>query len=137
MSISKTKLKENRQKRVRKKIIQNTDRPRLNVFRSNKHIYAQIIDDNKGITLAAAQENEIFKSSQKKVKGSQKLDKEKSDKKNIKLSKLEKASLVGQKIAEKAKKIKKTRVTFDRGSYRYHGRIKALAESARKNGLIF
>lgn len=106
----------NRKKRVRAKIGQHKDHPRLNVYRSNRHIYAQIIDDNKGKTLVAASEKEI------KAKVS---------------TKTESAKLVGEMIAKKAKIKKINTIRFDRGAYKYHGRIKALAEAARKGGLKF
>lgn len=108
-----------KEKRVRGKIRGTEDRPRLSVFRSSQHIYAQIIDDEKGVTLVCASDKDL---DSKKVKD---------------LKKTEIAALVGDLIAERAvpKKIKKVR--FDRGSYRYHGRVKILAESARKGGLIF
>ncbi len=98
-----------------KKIKGTTLRPRLSVFRSHRVIYAQVIDDEKGKTLVAANEKEM------KAKG----------------TKIEKAALVGEALAKKAlvKKIKT--VVFDRGHYQYHGRVKALAEGARKGGLKF
>lgn len=97
----------------RKHTVAAADRPRLAVFRSSAHIYAQIIDDLKSVTLVA--ESDL------KIKGTKK----------------EKASMVGENIAKKAlsKKIKK--VVFDRGGMRYHGRIAALAQGARKGGLEF
>ena len=85
MKNNRIKVIKNRQKRVRKKLIQNTDRPRLSVFRSNKYIYAQIIDDQRGVTLAAASEKDIFQSARKKGKS--------SINEKQKLTKLEKASL--------------------------------------------
>ncbi len=99
--------------RVRKKTRNSATRPRLTVFRSSKHIWAQVIDDQKGITLASA--------SDKKLKG----------------TKTEKAKEVGTLVAEAAlaKGIKE--VYFDRGGYRYHGRVKALAEGSREKGLKF
>ncbi|MBI1863780.1 50S ribosomal protein L18 [Candidatus Woesebacteria bacterium] len=102
-------------KKIRSKISGTATRPRLNIFKSNKYVYAQIIDDEKGHTLIGI--------SQKSIK----------DKGN----KTQKAVILGEQLAEKAleKKIKK--VVFDRGIYRYHGRIKALADAARKKGLIF
>lgn len=106
-----------RHKRVRSKIEGTTERPRLNVFRSEKHIYAQIIDDTKGVTLCAAS------SLEKGFKGSG--------------SNKEGAKTVGSMIAERAKKEKIENVVFDRGGYIYHGRIKELAEAAREGGLKF
>ena len=93
-------------------------RPRLAVFRSHKSIYAQIIDDAKGKTLVAANE--------KSIKWPKK-----------KLTKTEKALAVGEALATKALKKKIKEVVFDRRKYRYHGRVKALAEGARKGGLVF
>ncbi|OGM57954.1 50S ribosomal protein L18 [Candidatus Woesebacteria bacterium RIFCSPHIGHO2_12_FULL_46_16] len=107
-----------RQRRVRAKIANSQSLPRLSVFRSNKFIYAQIIDDAKGKTLAFASSAE--KSVQKAAK-----------------TKTEKASLVGESLAGKAKKAKIKKVVFERSGYKYHGQVKALAEGARKGGLEF
>jgi len=106
-----------RHKRVRGKITGTTERPRLNVFRSEKHIYAQIIDDTKGMTLCSAS------SLEKSHKGSG--------------SNKEGASNVGKEIAKRALKGGIENVVFDRGGYIYHGRIKELAEAAREGGLKF
>jgi len=105
-----------RHERVRNKISGTKDVPRLNVFRSNSHIFAQVIDDVTGTTLVSSSSVEL------KLKNG---------------SNVEGATAVGKDIAErcKAKKIKK--VVFDRGGYIYHGRVKALAEAARKSGLEF
>lgn len=111
--LRRTKIK----KSIRKKLDGTTERPRLTVYRSNKQIYAQIIDDIKGITVTAA--------------GSLKNDAAQ------KVNKVEQAKLVGKEIAEKAKKAGIENVVFDRNGYLYHGRIKSLAESARENGLKF
>ena len=100
---------------MQKRRLKKSIRPRLSVFRSNKYIYAQIIDDPKGATLVAASDKGF-------------LDKG---------IKTERASLVGEALAKKALKKKISEVAFDRGSYKYHGRIKKLAESARKGGLVF
>lgn len=107
-----------RHRRVRAKVFGRPERPRLCVFRSNKHIYAQLIDDEKRKILLGV--NDISFSQIKEKKG-----------------KVEIAFEVGKLIAKKAleKKIKK--VVFDRGGYKYHGRVKALAEGARKEGLKF
>jgi len=105
--------------RVRHKIKTTTTRPRLSVFRSNKHIYAQIIDHNSGKTIVSARETDLPKKS------------------TAKLNKREKAKMVGEKLAQLAKAKKITKVVFDRGPYKYHGRIKALAEAARSGGLNF
>lgn len=101
-------------RRIRKNITGTADKPRVSVFKSGQHIYAQIIDDSKGITLASESDLKI-KSGPKK----------------------EKASLVGESLAKKAVKAKITRVVFDRGGFVYHGRITALAEGLRKGGLQF
>ena len=107
-----------RHKRVRALIKGSKERPRLNVFKSNQHIWVQIIDDNKRHTLASASDLELKDSEKKK-------------------SKKEKAFLVGQLIAEKAKGLSIEKVVFDRGGWKYHGRIKSLSEGARKGGLEF
>jgi large subunit ribosomal protein L18 len=116
------KLKHRRQvrraHRVRAKITGTAERPRLSVFRSSKHIYAQLIDDMAGVTLAAA--GSTAKEAGIKYGG------------NVKA-----ASIVGQKLAEAAKAKGITQAAFDRGYYRYHGRVKALADAARKGGLQF
>lgn len=107
-----------RKRRVRAKVVR-TGRPRLTVFRSNRSIYAQIIDDAKQETLVSASIKDINK---KELSG---------------LSKKEVAEKIGEKIAEKAKKAKVKEVVFDRSGYKFHGRVKALAEAARKGGLKF
>jgi len=106
--------------RLRAKIFGTSDRPRLCVFRSNKHIYAQIIDDEKGYTLCSS--STIDKGLREELKS---------------LSKVDKAKLIGKVIAENAKNMGVKRVVFDRGGYKFHGRIKALAEAARENNLLF
>ena len=106
-----------RHRRVRAKISGTAERPRLNVFRSTKHIYAQLIDDVAGVTLAAA-------SSQDKGFSGNGGNKEG-------------ARLVGEAIAKKAAGIGITEVVFDRGGYLYHGRVSELADGARANGLSF
>ena len=111
-------------KKQLRRVLGTSTRPRLCVFRSNKYIYAQLIDDGKGITLV---------SEGKKVKG--KVDK--NEDLNNKYSKTQTASLVGEHLAEKAIKKGIMKVTFDRRSYKFHGRVKSLAEGARKKGLIF
>ena len=108
-----------RQKRTRFKLTSHAyGRPRLSVFRSGKHIYAQIIDDRAKETLAAASTNE-------------------KEGKAAKTYNVEAASTVGKKIAERAIAAGVKQVVFDRGGYIYHGRIKALAEAAREGGLEF
>jgi len=111
------KIKERRVFRVRAKISGSKSRPRLAVFRSNKYISAQLIDDKKGTTLIAC--------SSREEKGGKKITKE------------EAANNLGKILAEKALKDGIKEVVFDRRSYQYHGRIKALAEGARKAGLKF
>jgi large subunit ribosomal protein L18 len=103
-----------RQVRIRKKIRATADSLRLTVFRSNKHIYAQIIDDAKRQTLVSAREAEKGKN-----------------------TKTERARAVGMDLAKAALAKKITAVVFDKGSYSYHGRVKALAEGAREGGLTF
>jgi large subunit ribosomal protein L18 len=105
-------------KRIRKVITGTAERPRLTVFRSNKEIYAQIVDDLTGTTLAAASS---------RVKGAA----------DQKLPKVEQAKLVGALMAERASEAGITAVVFDRNGYLYHGRVKALAEAAREKGLKF
>lgn len=106
-----------RHKRVRAKIMGTTERPRLNVFRSEKHIYAQIIDDTKAATICAAS------SLEKEFTGSG--------------SNKQGAKEVGAQIAKRAKENGIEDVVFDRGGYLYHGRVKELAEAAREGGLKF
>ncbi|MDD2469629.1 MAG: 50S ribosomal protein L18 [Bacilli bacterium] len=107
-----------RHKRIRENIYGTSLIPRLNVFRSSKHINAQIIDDEAGITLVSASS----------------LDK---DLNIANGGNIEAAKLVGASIAKKAKQAKINKVVFDRSGYLYHGRVKALAEAARENGLEF
>lgn len=109
-----------RQIRVRKKIKGTTERPRLNVFRSSRHIHAQIIDDVNGITLVAASSISSDVKSDLAYSGN-----------------VDAAKKVGAAIARKAIEKNITTVVFDRNGFLYHGRIKALADSARENGLIF
>lgn len=107
-----------RHTRVRNKVSGTTETPRLNVYRSNSNIFAQIIDDTKGVTLVSASS----------------IDKE------LKLengSNVEAATKVGELLAKRAKEKKIKQVIFDRGGYLYHGRVKALADAARENGLEF
>lgn len=118
--IDKNKARLKRHLRVRKKINGTAERPRLSVFRSSKHIYAQLIDDEKGITLASAST----------------LDKELRDKISNGGS-VEAARQVGELIARRAKEKGVAKVVFDRGGYLYHGRIQALADAAREGGLEF
>ncbi|SJZ91016.1 50S ribosomal protein L18 [Fructilactobacillus lindneri] len=113
---SKNKTRQVRHTRVRTKIAGTAECPRLDVFRSNKNIYAQVIDDVAGVTLASAST----------------LDKEVTGD-----NKSEKAASVGKLVAKRANDNKIKKVVFDRGGYLYHGRVKALADAARENGLEF
>lgn len=117
-----------------KKIRGTKDRPRLSVFRSNKAIYAQIIDDNQGKTLVAASEQEINKETKKPGKGRHSDPRGKQENKR---TKTERAGMVGEVLAKKALKKGIKKIVLDRGRCRYHGRVKALAEGARKGGLKF
>lgn len=120
MDHQKAKLKQQlrRRRHVRKKMLGTAERPRLTVFRSSKHIYAQLIDDTQGVTLAAAgtsgKDAGVVYGGNKKA-----------------------ADAVGKRIAEAAKAKGITKAAFDRGHYRYHGRVKALADAARAGGLQF
>ncbi len=104
--------------RIRKKISGTAERPRLAVFRSNKQIYVQVVDDLKGVTLLAvsSKEKEIAKTGIKKT---------------------EQAKIVGKSLAEKCKEKGIENVIFDRSGYKYHGRVKSLADAAREGGLKF
>lgn len=125
-----------RHKKVRGKISGTSKRPRLCVFRSNKHIYAQLIDDEKNKVLASTNDLKIKIKKQKNEKPSS--AEGKKDKKEKPLSsKLLIAFEVGKAIAKKAKELKIEKIVFDRGGYKYHGRVKALAEGARQGGLKF
>ena len=116
--VSRNEMRLERHNRIRKDLKGTTERPRLNVFRSNANITAQIIDDTKGVTLVSAST----------------LEKELNIKNG---GNVEAAKLLGAEIAKRAKKAKIKKVVFDRGGYLYHGRVKALAEAARENGLEF
>ena len=111
--------RQRRHRRIRLKLSGSTARPRLSVFRSLQHIYAQVIDDSTGTTLVAASSNEPD------TRGS------------VSGSKTERARGVGRTIAERAKEKGINTVVFDRGGYMYHGRVKALADAAREAGLEF
>jgi len=119
MALAKQERRNKIQRRIRKKISGTKERPRMSIFRSNKNIFVQVIDDVNGVTLAAASS----------------LVKEIADKKDI--NKSAQAALVGKVVAEKATAAGVKEVVFDRGGYLYHGRIKSLADSARENGLKF
>lgn len=124
---TKRKKRIRRHKRVRAVIKGTAERPRLSIFRSNKHIYTQLIDDNKGVTLISANDAKEVKSRKEKVK---------SEKKELK-NKEGAAFKAGEVLAKKALEKGIKAVVFDRGGYKYHGRVKALAEGARKGGLKF
>ena len=116
MSLTKTERRQRIKFRIRKTVSGTAAQPRLSVFRSNKEIYAQVIDDVNGVTLVAAssRENEV-------VKGTN----------------VETANAVGKLVAERALKAGINTISFDRGGYLYHGRVKSLAEGAREAGLKF
>tara|TARA_R110002051_G_scaffold85942_2_gene151345 strand:+ start:5536 stop:5892 length:357 start_codon:yes stop_codon:yes gene_type:complete len=118
MGLSKTERRQRIRRRIRKVSFGTSTRPRLSVFRSNKEIYVQLIDDTKGVSLAAASSRDKDLSSSKGTKS-------------------EIATQVGKAIAEKAQKIGIETVAFDRGGNLYHGRVKSLAEGAREAGLKF
>lgn len=107
---------ERRKLRTRKKIISGKNFPRLSVFRSNTKFYAQIVDDSKGITLVSVNEKEL---------------------KDTVGTRINKSMNLGEVLAKKALDKKIKQVVFDKGSYRYHGRVKSFAEGARKGGLVF
>lgn len=119
MEKSKTQTKNNkrytRHKRIRSKVFGTAERPRLSVFRSNKRIFLQLIDDVKGATIASASDLKLKK----------------------KLTKTEAAREAGEELAKVAKSKKIKKIVFDRGGYKYHGRIKASAEALRKENLKF
>ena len=109
-----------RHARVRRKIGGTTERPRLSVYRSLNHVYAQVIDDSNGTTLVSASSLDSAVKTQNDGK-----------------RKADVAGLVGGLLSERAKEKGIRRVVFDRGGYKYHGRVKALADAARKGGLVF
>lgn len=113
--VSKNDVRKIRHERVRSKIVGTSEVPRVCIYRSNANIYAQIIDDEKGITLTSASSLEL----------------------KLKNANIEAASKVGECLAKKAKKAGIKTVVFDRGGYLYHGRVKALADALRENGLEF
>lgn len=117
MALSKVNRRAKIKRRIRKKVFGTSTTPRLSVFRSNKQIYAQVIDDTKGVTIAAASSY--------------------NGKKASKDNKCTQAAKVGKEIAEKATKAGVEAIVFDRNGYLYHGRVKSLADSARENGLKF
>ena len=109
-----------RHKRVRRHVAGTPERPRLNVFRSAHHIYAQVVDDSKGHTLVSA--STVDPEVKAQLEG---------------LAKSEQAKVVGKVLAERALDQGIKQVVFDRGGYKYHGRVKALADAAREGGLVF
>ena len=111
--------RERRHVRIRKKVFGTTERPRFNVFRSAKHIYAQVIDDVTGVTVVAS--STIAKDLRAQISG----------------KKVEQAKAIGKALAEACKAKNIESVVFDRGGYRYHGRVKAVADGAREGGLKF
>ena len=118
MSNNKSTARQKIRYRIRKKISGTAAKPRLTVYRSNTEIYAQLIDDTKGVTLASASSKEKDIAAQKTAK-------------------IEKSKLVGESIARKATELGIKNVVFDRSGYIYHGRVKAVAEGAREGGLAF
>ena len=110
--------RQKRHKRVRSRIIGTKDRPRVSVFKSNNHVFVQFIDDEARKTLLSSK---IISKTKTKIKG----------------NKVAKASEIGKMLAEKADAIKIKEVVFDRGGYKYHGRVKALADGLRAGGLKF
>lgn len=116
---AKTLARQKRVQRIRKNIVGTTERPRLRVFKSSRHIYAQIIDDSNGTTICAAS-SLALEIDQHDIKG-----------------KISQANKVGLLVAEHAKSKGVQTVVFDRGGYIYHGRVKALSEGARDGGLVF
>ncbi|MEM6772226.1 MAG: 50S ribosomal protein L18 [Bacteroidota bacterium] len=117
MQLTKLKRRKRIHSRVRNKISGTPEQPRLNVFRSNKHIYAQLIDDVNGVTLAAASSFEAAVANEG--------------------NKAEQSAAVGKLVAERATAKGIEKVLFDRGGYLFHGRVKALADGAREGGLKF
>src|SRR4030042_837545 len=111
--LAKQQKRQRRHKKIRSRVSGTKEKPRLCVFKSGKHIYAQLIDDEKGKTVDSASDADF-----KKIKEG-------------------KAKEIGKSIAKKAKDLKIEKVVFDRGGYKYHGQVKELAEGAREGGLIF
>ena len=120
MAVGSAKARKRRHYRMRRNLAGTAERPRLNIFRSVEHIYAQVIDDETGTTLASAST----------------IDNKLSDDLNGK-PKVDQAKAVGLAVAERAKAAGVSAVVFDRGGFRYHGRVKALADGAREGGLEF
>lgn len=128
VKLKKYQQREKRRKRIRARVSGTALRPRLSVFRSNKHIFAQIINDQKGVTLVSVNDKELSNEVKNK--------KESGSKENAS-GKKDLAFAVGGLLASKSLKKKIKKIVFDRGGYRFHGRVKAVAEGARKGGLEF
>lgn len=109
-----------RHQRVRRHVVGTSERPRLNIFRSLRHVYAQVIDDSQGCTLVSA--STVDSEVAPQIEG---------------LTKAEQARIVGKVLAQRALEHDIKKVVFDRGGYKYHGRVKALADAAREGGLEF
>ena len=120
MAMNRTERRRRIHYRIRKHVNGTAERPRMVVFRSNKHIYVQVIDDVQGKTLAAAASNDKALAAECKGKNG-----------------LETAAIVGKAVAERAKAAGISTVAFDRGGYLFHGRVKSLADAAREGGLVF
>ena len=120
MALNKIERRKRIHYRIRKVVNGTAERPRMVVFRSNKQIYVQVVDDLKGMTLCAAASNDKLLAAECKGK-----------------SGIEAAAIVGKAIAERALAAGITTISFDRGGYLYHGRVKSLADAAREGGLIF
>ena len=119
-----------RHKRVRAKIYGTLERPRVSVFKSNKHVFVQFIDDETGKTVLGGKLAKNFAHAEVLA------DKQEPRVKNkAKVTKVEKAMKIGEMFAEKAKEIRISKVVFDRGGFKYHGRIKAVADGLRKGGI--
>ena len=119
MALTKLERRSRIRMRIRKKISGTAEKPRIAVFRSNKQIYVQVVDDLKGVTLLAASSKE------KEIEG------------KTGIKKTEQAKLVGKLLAERCMEKGISSVVFDRSGYKYHGRVKSLADSAREGGLKF
>ena len=136
--MSKQEKRYRRHRRVRAKISGTIKLPRFCVFRSSKHIYGQLIDDEKGKTILSSSDLELKKSKVKSPKSKIQIKNKKTKDIQKPLSgKIATAYEVGQLLAKKAIEKKIEKIVFDRGGYKYHGRIKALAEGAREGGLKF
>ena len=127
--------KERRAKRVRAKISGTAERPRLSIYRSNQYLYAQAVDDEKRVTVLSASTRQLL-SPKKSVKSVKTAKVEKTEKTApSKMTKTAASSALGEMIAKLAKEKGVTAMVFDRGSYRYHGRVKAVAEAIRAAGI--